>query len=285
MNMKVIVPLDFSPTSMRALKAGIEIANKIKADLRIIYVEPESTVAKGYEQTILREEADINQVLDRIVSENQQEYYVDKGRFDFVIRKGNVSQEIINQSKYDNATLVVMGSHGVSGIASSWIGGNTYRVLCNVSCPVLVIRHDMVYDQNFRRVAIILTSKKSSRYKVPVVAGLAKVLNASISLLGIQRTNMDAIFRSIQLSIRQVEKYLKQHSIEVERTSLMRGRDVEPKLLESLNMLKADMVAIDITNTGAFLSDRFRPFLINLINSSVCPVLTVPIDDTKNIVR
>ncbi|MCR5695964.1 MAG: universal stress protein [Marinilabiliaceae bacterium] len=285
MNMKVIVPLDFSPTSMRALKAGVEIANKIKADIRVIYVEPESTVAKGYEQTILREEADINQVLENIVGETQKEYYVEKGRFDYVIRKGNVSQEIINQSKYDNATMIVMGSHGVSGIATSWIGGNTYRVISNVSCPVLVIRHDMVYDQNFRRIAITLTSKKSSRYKVPTVAGLAKVLGASISLLGIQRTNMEAIFRSISLAIHQVEAYLKKHNIEVERTSTMRGKDFEPKLLESLNMLKADMVAIDITNTGAFLADRFRPFLINLINNSACPVLTIPIDDTKNIVR
>lgn len=283
--MKVIVPLDFSPTSMRALNTGVEIANKIKADLRLIYVEPVSTVADGYEQTIFREDADINKVLDDILKEKAQQYYVEKGRFDYVIRKGNVSQEIINQSKYDNATMIVMGSHGVSGIAKSWIGGNTYRVLCNVTCPVLVIRQDMIYDQNFRRIAITLTSKKSSRYKVPVIAGLAKVLSSKALLLGMQRSNFEAIFRSITLSIMQVGNYLKKHGIEVEMTSVLKGSDAEAKLLESLNMVKSDMVAVDITNTGAFISDRFRPFLINLINSSVCPVLTIPIDDSKRMVR
>lgn len=275
--MKVMVPIDFSETAMCALKTGIAIANKLKSDLRIVYVAPKEFAA-GYEDSPNSVE-DAKTRLEKLVFNSQSLYY-GNGKFDFKIRTGNTVQELINQSKYDDTTIIVMGSHGVSGITESWIGGNAYKMICNAPCPILVIRPDMKYDVNFRRIVIPIEISKSSRYKIPVVAGVAKLFNAKAIVVGIQTTGFKSIFTRISMSVRQVTKYLTARAnVEVEKTAMLVGKDTTGKLLEIVRDSKVDMLAIDVTNTGTFITDRFRPFLITLVNESHCPVLAIPIKE------
>lgn len=274
---KVMVPLDFSETAMCALETGIAIANKLKADLRIVHVCQPNNFATGFE-SVSNGESNTEALLDKIIKDNSQKYYVNGGTFDYKIRTGNVTQELINQCKYDDTTIVVIGSHGVSGITKSWIGGNAYKMICNVQCPLLVIRPDMKYNANFQRIAIPVEIKKSSRYKIPVVAGVAKLFGAKTTLIGIQTTGFKTIFNRITVSLRQIEKYLRSRAnVEVENSIMISGKDVTGRFLEAVTESKADMVTIDVTNAGSFITDRFRPFLTTLVNNSPCPVLTVPI--------
>ncbi len=276
---KIIVPIDFSETSFCALKTGIDIANKLGADVRIVYVCPSSSFAAGFEQAD-GTQVKITDLLDKLIRENQQKYYVNKGKFDYKIREGKVPEEIVNQAHYDDATMIVMGSHGVSGITKSWIGGNAYRVICYAPCPVLVIRPDMTYNDNFQRIAIPVEITKSSRHKIPIVAGVAKLFNAKTIIIGIQSTGFSSIFTRITLSMKQVEKYLTSKAkVEVEKTLYIKGNDVKGRFIEALAATNADMVTLDVTNTGAFFADRFRPFLTAIVNSSHCPVLVIPIKE------
>lgn len=273
---KVMVPIDFSETSLCALKTGIAIANKLSADLRIVYVRPSSSFASGYD---CAEEGSVNVVdmLDKLVRDNAQAYYVERGTMDYKIREGNVPTEIVNQAKYDDATMIVMGSHGVSGITQSWIGGNAYRVICNAPCPILVIRPDMIYDSNIRRIAIPIEISKNSRYAVPPAAGMCKLFGAEAVVIGVQSTGIRAIFNRITMSVRQVEKYLRGRAgVEVADSLYISGKDVQVKLAETLAKEKADMVVLSVLNTGSFLIDRFRPLLTTIVNTSHCPVLVIP---------
>lgn len=276
--LRVIVPLDFSESAMIALQSGLALANKLKANLRIVHVKAKQSYATGYD--VHASADDPVALLDRVLLDNRQAYYVEGGKFDYKVREGNAADELINQAKYDDATLVVMGSHGVSGISKSWIGGVAYKLISNAPCPVLVIRSDMQYDNKFQRIAVTVDLSKNSRIKVPVVAGVAKTLGATAVVLGIQRSSWRAIFDRITLSIRQVEKYLvNKAGVTVESSTLITGKDVDGRLLEAIAASNADMVAVDVTNTGFFFMDRFRPFLTTLINNAKCPVLAIPVKE------
>lgn len=276
--LRVIVPLDFSESAMIALQSGLALANKLKANLRIVYVKAKTSYATGLD--VAQPPFDPVALLERVLLDNRQAYFVEGGKFDYKIREGNAADELINQAKYDDATLVVMGSHGVSGISKSWIGGVAYKMISNAPCPVLVIRSDMQYDNKFQKIAITIDLSKNSRIKVPVVAGVAKTLGAKTVVLGIQRSSWRAIFDRITLSIRQVEKYLvNKAGVPVESSTLITGKDVDGRLLEAISASNADMVAVDVTNTGFFVVDRFRPFLTTLINNAKCPVLAIPIKE------
>ncbi len=276
---KIIVPIDFSETSLCAFKTGIHIANKLGADVRVVYVRQPGNYASGFEPTENEQDQLIDK-LERLLHDYSQQYYVKQGKFDYKIRDGKVAEEIVNQSKYDDATMIVMGSHGVSGITKSWIGGNAYHAICMAPCPVLVIRPDMVYGESFQRIAIPVEITKSSRHKIPVVAGVAKLFASKAIVIGVQSTSFRSIFTRITLSMKQVENYLtKRAKIEVEKSIYINGKDNTGRFIETLVSSKADMVAVDVTNTGAFFADRFRPFLTTIVNASPCPVLVIPIEE------
>lgn len=271
-----MVPIDFSETSIGALKTGIDIANKLNADVRIVFVRPTNSFATGYEFAPNSID-DAEQKLEKLIRDNQQSYYVNNGKIDYKIREGNISTELINQSKYDDAVMIVMGSHGVSGITQSWIGGTAYRMICSAPCPILVIRPDMTYSGNFRNIAIPVEISKSSRHKVPAAAGMCKLFNAKAIVIGVQQTGFKSIFTRIKLSMKQVEQYLTQRAnVEVAASHYINGKDVTTKLINVLNSENADMVVLDVANTGSFLIDRFRPFLTSIVNTSHCPVLVIP---------
>lgn len=274
---KIIVPIDFSETSLSALKTGIVIANKLNAELRIVYVDPTGHHARGFEILDDDNKSDAQKLLDNLLLENRQAYYVSGGKMDYKIRSGIVADEIIGQSKYDDAAMIVMGSHGVSGITKSWIGGNAYRVICNAPCPVLVIREDMKYDSNFSRIVVPIEMNKSSRYKIPVVGGVCKLFKAKVTLIGIRRSGIASILQRITNNVHQVEKFLTSYGIEVAKTTVISGNDANEKFLEAVQCEDADMITLDVTNMGNFLMDRFQPFLISLVNNAKCPVLAIPI--------
>ena len=273
---KIMVPIDFSENSIIALETAIELANKIESDLRLVYVKPTGTYAKGLED---HENSDDHPQakLDKLLNDYRQAYAV-KGKFDYKIREGNIAQELINQCKYDDCTLVVTGSHGVSGLSKSWIGGNAYKMICNATCPVLVIRQDMQFDKRFKKIVIPVDVKKSSRRMMPTVAAIAKVFSAKAVVIGLQGSTWKAVFDRITRSVAQVVKYLENLGVNVESSSMLVGKDYLGKLLEVAKTQNADIMTVDVTNTGSFLADRFRPQLTTIINSSPCPVLVIPVD-------
>ncbi len=274
-----MIPIDFSETSIFALKTGLAMANRLSADLRLVYVINKQDYARGFEQERLSESSPAR-TLDRLLLENRQEYFVKDGKFDYKIRNGQVTEELVNQARYDDTTLVVMGSHGVSGITERWIGSNAYRMICLSPCPVLIIRPDMHFDNRFRNMAITVDINKSSRQKLPTVAAVARLFDSKLTIIGLQHTGWSSIFERVTRTMNQVERYFANTmGLTVADSILLRGKKLDEQLAQTIAESKADIIALDVKNTGYFLADRFRPFLISVVNKSKCPVLAIPIKE------
>ena len=66
--------------------------------------------------------------------------------------------------------------------------------------------------------------------------------------------------------------------VEVESTTMLKGKDNVGKLFEIVATQKAELVIIEAENTGSFFADRFRPELTSIINNSPCPVVVIPVE-------
>lgn len=274
---KIMVPIDFSENSIMALETAINIANKLHSDLRMVYIMPKANgYAQGFGENLNPDEHPhdkLNQLIEKYTPQ-----YSAGGKFDFYVGEGNIAEELINKAKYDEAAMIVIGSHGVSGFTKSWIGGNAYKLICNAKCPVLVIRPGMQCDMQFNRMAIPLNISKASRRKIPQATKLAKTFNAKAILVGMQSSSILSIYYRINTAIKQVERYLKENGVEVDSSTMLKGKDNIGRLFETVAIKKADVVVIEAENTGAFFADRFRPELTSVINTSPCPVLVIPLE-------
>ena len=134
---KVIVGFDFSKGSAYAVDLAIDVANKFQQDLCLVYVKEKDQDEGPIREEIERRNAGVAHLLNGI-------------KMDYVIREGKVSRELCEQAREDNAFLIVVGTHGMSGFEKNWIGRNTYRTIAEAPAPVLTIREDFNIHKSVR---------------------------------------------------------------------------------------------------------------------------------------
>jgi len=140
---KILVPIDFSDVSARALAYGASFAAAYQATLVVV------TVAED-DATWVVDLSDRVHVKDRWREERvaEGERLVDEfckpilGELPFsrIVRVGDPDIEILACCKDEGADMLVIGAHGTKGVVSDWLGGVAYTVSKKAPCPVLMVR-------------------------------------------------------------------------------------------------------------------------------------------------
>lgn len=135
---RIVVPIDFSPPSIKAIAVGIELAQKASG-VFVLHVIPATNPASP---AGIWGGPDIDdQFIEKATS--QLEAYLKKEGFEGVtacVRAGSAGQEISDYVNELSADLLVIPSHGESGIKRALIGSVTERVIRHAECPALVLR-------------------------------------------------------------------------------------------------------------------------------------------------
>lgn len=139
---KILVPIDGSDYSMKALSRAKEIGTLTKADLTILFVvsdmtnHPYSRDISSIEQ--LRAEMKAQSV--KVVEEAKEALGDYEGKVDTLVRTGNVAYEIIEVSNSGGYDLIVMGSRGLGRFAKTMLGSVSQKVLNNADISVMVVK-------------------------------------------------------------------------------------------------------------------------------------------------
>jgi universal stress protein A len=143
---RVLVPIDFSPSSRAALEYGTFLAGKLGAELIVLHVwEPPGYV--GPDTLALLPVAAGQPGWDQTRAEVMREVELFLGKAsvrptDLRVRveAGEPSDAILLAAKDGGADLIVMGTHGRTGLSRLLIGSVAEAVLRRAACPVLTIR-------------------------------------------------------------------------------------------------------------------------------------------------
>ena len=139
---RILLPTDFSEFSAEARKYACALAEQFEAELHLLHVVDEvSVVAPEYGgvnwrdfldemQTAARQQ--LNSVLDPEWKAGRQ--VVED------VRRGTPFLEIVRYAKENDIDLIVLGTHGRSGLAHVLIGSVAERVVRSGPCPVLTVR-------------------------------------------------------------------------------------------------------------------------------------------------
>ncbi len=134
----VVVPVDFSEESLAAVRVGLEIASSPEG-VHVIHILPELSPAEPillwemYESAKRREAATAE--LDKRLTAAG---LTGVQRHIFV---GDPGQEIAAFAERSHAELIVLPSHGRTGVRRLLIGSVAERVIRLAHCPVLVLRN------------------------------------------------------------------------------------------------------------------------------------------------
>ena len=142
---KILCPTDFSENSEYALKYALALATLTQADLQLFHVVEPITYPQSTEffepvldevELMMKMETAFQQQLEDQVTTLKAQYPKIKGK----LVTGNTFLEIIQAARDDDVDIIVMGTHGRTGLAHVLIGSVAERVVREAPCPVLTVK-------------------------------------------------------------------------------------------------------------------------------------------------
>ena len=134
---KIVVPWDFSDMSKDALKRAVELADS-NEQIEVVHVTPYPATM---EPSVVWGTYSENDIRENLGESFKTEIPVDQyPGINFTAFFGDPGTEIANFAKDVNAGLIVISSHGRTGVQRFMMGSVAERVVRLAPCPVLVLR-------------------------------------------------------------------------------------------------------------------------------------------------
>jgi nucleotide-binding universal stress UspA family protein len=139
---KILVPIDFSPSSHHALDAAAELAQKFGAELYVLHVIPKyAAVAlpEGVSDETIVDQAKKTAVKNFELTEKSLKSKGVKATTNTEVG-ADVAATILDVIERENANLVVFTTHGLSGWYPQVFGSIAEKLVRLSTCPVLLLR-------------------------------------------------------------------------------------------------------------------------------------------------
>ncbi len=136
-NKRVVVPIDFGKHSILAVDTALEIASRPQ-DVHVVFVAPElETMSPEMVWQGITDETRRTNIEESFAKEFGDPKYRD---VTFHVKFGDPGHGIVEHAEEVEADVIVMPSHGRTGIKRLLIGSVAERVIRLAHCPVLVLR-------------------------------------------------------------------------------------------------------------------------------------------------
>jgi len=143
---KILVPIDFSHFSKKALEAAVQLAECCGGKIHLLHVEEDIF----HIQEIHKVHPPLEKICDEMHKQfvgakkrslEQFKSYIPRNLFaGAVVKEGHAFVEIIKFAKNQCADVIVMASHGRSGLRHAFLGSTTDKVSRKAGCAVLIIK-------------------------------------------------------------------------------------------------------------------------------------------------
>jgi nucleotide-binding universal stress UspA family protein len=136
---KILVPLDGSEHSIKALETAVQIAHKFNGKITLIHVYSigglaiSPTPVRGFIEAIRKVGASI-------LADGEKRVKAEGVHVETLLLEGHAVEQIVKACKEGKFDLVVMGARGLSRIKEMLLGSVSDGVTRHACCPVLVVK-------------------------------------------------------------------------------------------------------------------------------------------------
>lgn len=209
---KIMVPLDGSQLSEIVLPYAAELAAKSGSKVTLVYVLPSVDEWYQVHQLYLEEMAN---VIRWAAKESEGKQAGREITIDTQVLIGNPAEEITEFADRTNVDLIVMATHGRSGIKRLALGSIAEEVEKTTNTPVVFIRskdnHPVMHETvKLNRVLVPLDGSQDSETVIPYIKELALELNAEITLLRVLSTDIQDLLSRVYGCRTQIEELIEQ---------------------------------------------------------------------------
>lgn len=198
--MKIIVPIDFSPNSIKALDMAVSMASRKHGEIKLVHViemvyDFASQAANAMESMYRDGEKQMKALIKQYESAHVEMSYE--------LIEGSTAVTVARIADEEEATLIVMGTQGASGLKKVLIGSTAVNIIREANCPVLIIP-EKARLEDIQKVTLALEFADHEEKFIDWMVDMSEKWQLGLEFLHVQ-TSME--FRD-QLSLLGLEKYL-----------------------------------------------------------------------------
>lgn len=183
--MKILVPIDFSDRSKKALEVADKFAPIIGGKITPFYShlpisELDEPYALGMSTKMYQNFDDLEEILSARVSELSEQIVNKKHLGEPIVMMGNAAQSIIDIS--DDFDYIIMSSHGRTGFSRFLLGSVSEKVLRLSKIPVMIVENESAVGE-FKKILVTTDFSDNSIGAFPYAVEIAKKTEGTIDLL------------------------------------------------------------------------------------------------------
>jgi nucleotide-binding universal stress UspA family protein len=167
---RILVPIDGTPQASAALPAARTLARATGASVVLVRVSKSASAA----ERATAEKATVA-VRDELAGSDLQ--------VDTLMRSGDAAEEIVAATQAASADLIVMATHGRTGLRRAFAGSVTERVLANSPVPVVVLKPGGKRMSALRSLLIPVDATAGGALALGAASGLARTASARVTVL------------------------------------------------------------------------------------------------------
>ncbi len=258
----IVVPWDFSHVAANALAHAVKIGKMVNNDICLLHIVDSGISSRDY--------TDVTNKMKHVVEENSVRYNVS---LEYHVSKGSIFTAIADYVNEKDASLVVMGTHGMKGmqkLTGSW----ALKVIVKSKVPFIVIQDPPADQDKYHNIVFHVDFRAENKEKIKMAIFMGKYFDSKIHMLVSVSTDKN-ILKKTKINLNFAVKYLIQNNIEYEVHDMPKGKVAE-QTIDFAQKINADLILVVTTKNITFADyvvGASEQFII--ANSSKIPVCCV----------
>ncbi len=283
---KILIPIDFSETSMLAIKHGAFMAKYTKGDVYLVHIINAHYLSQNvFLPTLqLEDKAEYEKKVEVRLSELSAQIARDyEVTVTPVVKIGNPTHEVNNVAKEISADLIVMGTHGYSPLEELVIGGTAMKVITRSHCPTMAMSSEAT-RLGYSKIILPIDNSAHTRQKVNYALELAKEFSAHVYALGLLDKDEEHKRGVMDVILNQIEHLAKEKKVLFSKEVISNVKNRATTTVQFSEKVGGDLMVI-MTDQDAELSGFFLgPFAQQVIHLSKIPTIAIkPEEHPENI--
>lgn len=272
---RILVPTDFSEHAENALKAAAIIAKKNKCEIFLLHLLElpnqmnDAITSGGSIPEVMLFIKKANEKLQKI----KEQPYLNGISVNASVQFERAFNGILSFNKKNKIDLIIMGSHGTSGIEEVLIGSNTEKVVRLSDIPVLVIKKD-VGELNFKNIVFASDFSKEIRKPFKKMVEFIEIFDANLFLVMICTPNS---FKTTLNAEKTMKDFIENYDIKNYSLHIFNDTNIENGITNFSKTIDADLIGL-CTHGRTGLAHFFNGSISeDLVNHTTKPVITFKI--------
>lgn len=261
-NKLIVVPWDFTHVAEHALAHAVKISRMVGNEVCLLHIVDEKIKPA--------EEREKNASLTRVAEENGKKYNM---HIASQITKGNIFSAISSFANDKEASLVVMGTHGMKGmqkLTGSW----ALKVIVKSKVPFIVVQDPPRDQERYHNIVFPVDFRGENKEKIKMAIFMGKYFDSKVHMLK-TATSDKILAKKTAVNAGFAIKYLIQNNIEYEIHEVPKS-DIAQQTIDFAQKINADLILIVTTKNITFADYMIGANEQYIIaNSSKIPVCCV----------